>query len=503
MMLQSGYIRKGFSDAVSPCSFGTNVEGRQNAAEWIRTAYHDMATHDAAAGTGGLDASIMFELDRDENVGSAFNNTFGFLSNYYSVRASASDLVALAVVAATNRCDGPKVPFRAGRIDATEAGPLGVPKPEEDLTTHTNRFATAGFNTSDMIEMVACGHTLGGVHGVNFPQITGNSSEGQVSRFEGDNSTSSAEFDNVVVTQYLNGTPGNLLVLGGNDTTNSDKRVFGADANETMNALADPAVFQTKCADILERMINSVPSTVALTDVIEPVEIKPYVNTLGLNSNGTIDFGGRIRVRTTAGTGRNNNDLAVHLTYADRNGANASGTITSTQATYLGGTSSGLFREVFSWFEFATTLDPSTGASKFNVHVTTPSTGVVETFDNVGQGFPLVDAVLYQQPQSCRVAGNLTITAAVRKDRAEEALTLGLVHKVPRQGVVIDALEVRPVAFEKTSVEKSGYILFQAHSSLSVDSYSTTFDVTLGEGDAQSTIEFQRTNVLTDTCKSL
>lgn len=134
--------------AVNPCSFGTNVAGRQNAAEWVRTGYHDMATHDAAAGTGGLDASILFELDRDENVGSAFNNTFGFLSNYYNIRASSSDLLALAVVTATYRCNGPKIPFRAGRIDATEAGPLGVPKPDEDVETHTSRFATAGFNTS-------------------------------------------------------------------------------------------------------------------------------------------------------------------------------------------------------------------------------------------------------------------------------------------------------------------------------------------------------------------
>lgn len=164
MMLLSGYIRKGFADgmcagspsrnetnrnlAVSPCSFGTNVEGIQNAAEWIRTAYHDMATHDAAAGTGGLDASIMFELDRAENIGTAFNTTLGFMSNYYTVRTSASDLLALAVVTATSMCDGPRIPYRAGRIDATEAGPLGVPKPEEDIKTHTSRFATAGFNTS-------------------------------------------------------------------------------------------------------------------------------------------------------------------------------------------------------------------------------------------------------------------------------------------------------------------------------------------------------------------
>lgn len=38
-----------------------------------------MATHDNKAGAGGVDGSIMFETDREENVGLAFANTLGFL----------------------------------------------------------------------------------------------------------------------------------------------------------------------------------------------------------------------------------------------------------------------------------------------------------------------------------------------------------------------------------------------------------------------------------------
>ncbi|KAI1338911.1 heme peroxidase [Xylariaceae sp. FL0016] len=505
MMLQNGYIRHGFIDEVNPCSFGTNIPGRQNAAEWIRTAYHDMSTHDSAAGTGGLDASIMFELDRDENVGSAFNDTFGFTNNFYSIKSSTADLLALAVVTASTMCDGPEIPFRAGRVDATEAGPMGVPKPDEDLETHTSRFATAGFNTSDMITMVACGHTLGGVHGENFPEITGDSSEGQVSRFEGDGATF-AEFDNVVVTQYL-GSPSdnhNLLVVGSNDTTNSDKRVFGADGNVTMNALADPAVFKSKCADILARMIDTVPSSVTLSDEIQPIEIKPYITRLSLNENGTMAFEGRVRVRTTATTGRNSDDMSVHLTYADRAGANATTMIKTTHPTLKSGASTGLYSERFAWYEYATVLDPSVGISKFNVHVTTPSTGAVEVFDNVGLGFPVDDAILYQQPQSCLnitiVDGNmdLTVSAAVRQDRVKEAVAMNLVFEVPRQGVAVPALDVRPIALEQTDIEKSGYTLFEARTPLPADSWSTTFDVVLGDGDTQSVVEYQRTSVLTD-----
>jgi hypothetical protein len=61
-------------------------------------AYHDVSTHDANAGTGGMDGSIRFELDRAEvgfcvptslvatqlmlvqNAGSGFGNTLPSLS---------------------------------------------------------------------------------------------------------------------------------------------------------------------------------------------------------------------------------------------------------------------------------------------------------------------------------------------------------------------------------------------------------------------------------------
>lgn len=38
---------------------------------------------------------------------------------------SVSDLIALGTVMATGACGGPHVEFRAGRVDATAAGPTG------------------------------------------------------------------------------------------------------------------------------------------------------------------------------------------------------------------------------------------------------------------------------------------------------------------------------------------------------------------------------------------
>lgn len=132
---------------ISPCSFNVVSPARQTAAEWIRTAFHDMATFDKATGVGGLDASIQFETDRAENAGDAFNSTFGFTNNYYTIRTSAADLLALSTVLAVGHCGGPKIPFRVGRVDATEGGASGVPEPQQDLDTHKQMFAKAGFST--------------------------------------------------------------------------------------------------------------------------------------------------------------------------------------------------------------------------------------------------------------------------------------------------------------------------------------------------------------------
>ena len=118
-----------------------------------------MATHDAKAGTGGLDAPIIFETERPENLGSAFNNTFAFFLNFYSIRASMADLIALGLYTSLRACDGPAVPIRVGRVDATEAGPEGVPEPQDSIESIVSQFELMGFNKAEMIQMVACGHS--------------------------------------------------------------------------------------------------------------------------------------------------------------------------------------------------------------------------------------------------------------------------------------------------------------------------------------------------------
>ncbi|GJC84140.1 WSC domain-containing protein ARB_07870 [Colletotrichum liriopes] len=507
LSLQTGYRSRGFVEAtpralylgltgtklgVTPCSFGGNIAGRQFAAEWIRTAFHDVATTDAAAGAGGLDGSIWFELDRTENGGAAFNNTFSFFSNLYSVRASAADLLAMSVVVANAGCGGAQMPFRAGRIDAVEAGPAGVPEPDTPLDTTRSTFARAGFSESEMIALVACGHTLGGVHSRNNPHITGlDPTPDTVTKFD----STFDDFDNKVATEYIRGNTTNPLVVGKNETLNSDKRIFASDGNKTIRDLGcTKNGFKTACSDVFTRMIDTVPSAVRLTEPIEAVDIKPYVG-LALSGNGSIALSGLVRIRTTEGTGRDAGDLAVHLTFADRVGE---GSVAVPTALDEGGVTYGLWGETFVWYQFETAIPAASGISKFLIHLTTPSNNATTVYRNDGSGYALDDALLYQASASCvnRTSVNnertFTVTAAVRKDRAADPVTMELVRLVRRQGIIHRKLEVESVTLAATGEEESGYVVFQGQMQLATNGWSTSFDLVLG-GEKEVRVDFLKT----------
>ncbi|KAF7351709.1 Peroxidase [Mycena sanguinolenta] len=270
------------TSALNPCDsfLGGGNTGRSNAADWIRTAYHDMATHNSTDGTGGLDASIRFGVEqaRPEDVGDGFNNTMEFVTlslvpDYLPYLSMADSLALLAVLAIEN-CGGPEIAFRGGRIDAGVPNAPGVPQPQDDLDSHIASFARQGFTQTEMIGLVACGHTFGGVQHSFFPDIVNVLNDpndtGDVAHFD----TTFVTFDNNIATEYISGTTQNPLVVGFNDTTNSDKRIFGSDGNTTMQSFANsPAIFASTCADLFARMLDTVPTGVQLTDVISPIPL--------------------------------------------------------------------------------------------------------------------------------------------------------------------------------------------------------------------------------------
>ncbi|KAJ7442329.1 heme peroxidase [Mycena galericulata] len=300
---QSGFNALPMALFVSPCDlfiFGnTGATSRSDAADWIRTTYHDMATYNITDGTGGLDASIRFveEQARPENVGDGFNNTFSVLLGLSTRYISIADIIALGTIIAIENCGGPEIAFRGGRVDAGVPNAPGVPEPQQDLDSHMASFARQGFTQTEMIGLVACGsvifHTFGGVQHDPFPDIVGVLNDTH-------NTEDVAHFDITFVTfdnnEYISGTTQNPLVVGFNDTTNSDKRIFASDGNATILSFANSLdLYTSTCADLFARMLDTFASGVELTDVITPLPVKPS-NLQLILSGDTIQFAGEVRL---------------------------------------------------------------------------------------------------------------------------------------------------------------------------------------------------------------
>lgn len=466
-MLTTGLITE-----VITCGFGAGMPGVQKSAEWVRTSFHDTITHDGAAGTGGLDASIQFELDRPENLGAALNNTLGDLTDSHDTRTSVADLLALSVVLAVSKCSDIRVPLSVGRIDATEAGPKGVPEANTDLDTTTKRFSMAGFNTTEMITLVACGHTLGGVHANEHPEIvtTGGTGPENVAHFD----TTTDKFDNVVVTPYLSNKTANPLVVAKDVSQRSDQRVFGADGNVTMHRLADAKVFKGECERLLARMLDTVPKTVQLQP-LHPADIRPMIDSYRTTPEGELLLTGRIRVRTTPGTGRDVNNLNVALLPKDRDGK-ALATVSTTVGTFQGGQTFGYFNEVFNWYEFNQTLKTGADAIKsFNVQLTGSKP---LTSDNGGTGgFPLDPDLLVQDDATCWTwdsatnTASLPVLAAAHKDLVSAngagVPQVTIVRRQPIPGSHITKLVPEQVAMRKSGKTWGDYELYETDLTLS------------------------------------
>ncbi|KAF2023935.1 heme peroxidase [Setomelanomma holmii] len=499
LYLQFGYIKDGtLSDQVATCDFGAKQPGIQKAAEWVRTAFHDSVTYDAATKTGGLDASVQYELDRPENLGAALNNTLADISSSVNIRSSAADLLALSLVMSVARCGKMRVPLRLGRKDATEAGIKGVPEAHTDLATTRKRFETASLHEADMITLIACGHSIGGVHSIDHPEIVPGavSAEKKLS-FD----LTKGVLDNAVVLEYLDNSTSNPLIRNTNDTLNSDKRIFAADDNATMKKLVDPAYFKSQCEAVFERMLSLVPVEVTLTEPLEPADIRPYITTYQLASNGSVQFSGRLRVRVTPVTGRDQNNLTASIILPSRNGSQAT-EIPARRATYKGGMSSGYLDEAFSWFEFSQILNASEAFSSFNIRVNDI------TYDNGGTGgYPINRDVLYQEAQSCvsfDAAANqdtLGVTAAISKSLLGGGIApqIRVVQRTKVQGNFIPRLKQVVVQMVRSSEETADYVYYTASTTIGADSLSTTFDLEVGE----SNVEFINTGSISVRCTSL
>ncbi|KAK1227053.1 hypothetical protein PQX77_009963 [Marasmius sp. AFHP31] len=398
------------------------------AAQWLRLAYHDMSTHNVDDGTGGLDGSIAYELDRPQNVGDGMLKSLNELVFFMNPAVGFADILAFAAVRALDNCNGPKVPLRGGRIDATSAGPPTVPEPQQDLASHTESFRRQGFNQSEMIALVACGHSLGGVRRVDFPEIIHNE-DADLELFDG-----TQTFDHAVISGYLDGTTSNPLVVGPNATTNSDLRIFSSDGNATMQSLAEPDVFNKTCGELIERMINTVPKNVELTDVVTPMQYKVSQPKLfvGDASNGTMTFTATLRVM-----GENRPDRKVKLLWNDRDGSSTcptSGCSASPKTdlfappTAIAEARYGL--PGFTFYNFETSVNMTASMSKFWFEVTEGdgTTPVVVDKGSTGKVFTIPqDKVLYDPVRSQLITDSApakNLVVAVRGDPSEVQVSI-------------------------------------------------------------------------------
>ncbi|KAJ6488990.1 heme peroxidase [Mycena sanguinolenta] len=415
---QDGHNSNSVSIFITPCTRFLldpdldSTTGRSDIADWVRTAYHDMATYNITDGTGGMDASIRFPAEnlRPENVGDGFNNTIEALGELVTRYISMADSLALGTIIALESCGGPEIAFRGGRIDAGGPNAPGVPQPQDDLDSHIADFARQGFTQTEMIGLVACGHTFGGVQQAPFPDIVGvlndtNNTE-SVTHFD----STSANFDNLVATEYIAGTTQNPLVVGSNDTTNSDKRIFGSDGNVTMKSFADsPELFASTCADLIARMLDTVPTGVELTEIITPLPVKP--SNLILSMAGDIlKLSGEVRLWNMAADAQR----IVNLLWGDHIGSGGNVTMpASGVSTGAGG------RYIAAWYSFAPlpfdgptflSLDPAAGITSMRFVVD----GILE--DQGGVGFAVQDGVVFSET-SCYTS-NLPSTPEWRIDVA-------------------------------------------------------------------------------------
>ncbi|KAJ7260472.1 heme peroxidase [Mycena haematopus] len=417
---QAGFNRLDttLSTFVQPCNLylfdavaGGQKSGRSDAADWIRTAYHDVATHNVLDGTGGLDASIRFpeEQARAENNGNGFVNTAGIVFAVVNRYVSFADSIALGALIAIESCGGPEIAFRGGRIDAGKVNTAGVPQPQQDLPSHVAAFARQGFTPTEMIGLVACGHTFGGVQHSFFPHIVNTLNDTtdteDVTHFD----STFVGFDNTIATEYISGTTHNPLVVGFNQTTNSDRRIFGSDGNVTMRAFAEsPAFFASTCADLYARMLNTVPRGVVLSDVIEPLPVKPSEVKLTMNSD-TLQLSGFVRFW---GLGQNST-RTVSILWKDHNGGTGNSTL-----SFAGVSSSTGGKYTAAWYGFNPSfpfdflsIDPVAGVKSLSFVVD----GKLE--DQSGVGFAVQDGFAFSET-SCSAGAPVTgrLDVAVRND---------------------------------------------------------------------------------------
>ncbi|XP_064986157.1 putative L-ascorbate peroxidase 6 [Musa acuminata AAA Group] len=141
-----------------------NLMSKAKAAGLLRLAFHDAGTFDLDDKSGGMNGSIVYELDRPENAG--LNKSLKVLEKAKmeiekNQQVSWADLIAVAGAEAVSFCGGPVIPVQLGRLDARTPDPQGkLPQETLDASGLKKCFLKKGFSTQELVALSGA-HTIG------------------------------------------------------------------------------------------------------------------------------------------------------------------------------------------------------------------------------------------------------------------------------------------------------------------------------------------------------
>ncbi|KAK4277171.1 hypothetical protein QN277_015209 [Acacia crassicarpa] len=140
------------------------VLSKGKAAGVLRLVFHDAGTFEMDDNTGGMNGSIVYELDRPENSG--LKKSIKVLQKAKTQidaikPVSWADMIAVAGAEAVAVCGGPKIQVSVGRLDSLEPDPEGkLPEESFDASGLKKCFLRKGFSTQELVALSGA-HTLG------------------------------------------------------------------------------------------------------------------------------------------------------------------------------------------------------------------------------------------------------------------------------------------------------------------------------------------------------
>lgn len=155
----------------------TKVVSKAKAAGVLRLAFHDAATFEMDDNSGGMNGSIVYELERPENAG--LKKSLKVLEKAKNQvdaiqTVSWADTIAVGGAVAVSVCGGPSIPVSLGRLDSMEPDPEGkLPKESLDASGLKQCFQRKGFLIRDLVALSGA-HTLGS-KGFGNPTVFDNS----------------------------------------------------------------------------------------------------------------------------------------------------------------------------------------------------------------------------------------------------------------------------------------------------------------------------------------